>query len=156
MAADRERFLADLREHPVAVADTNVLIYHLEGLRPYATLTEALLTDLASGALRLVVSSITVAELLAGPYREGSPAKVATARSFVEGLPGTEIADVTLEIADRAAWLRAHGLRMPDALVMATALVHEAGALVTNDPAFRRKVSGGPKVILLDDYVRRR
>lgn len=156
MAVDRERFLADLREHVTVAADTNVLIYHLEGLAPYVELTEALLTELAAGELRLVVSTIVVAELLAAPYRSGSTTKVATARSFVESLPSTEITEVTLEIADRAARLRAQSLRMPDALVMATTLAREAGALVTNDPAFRRKIKGGPKLFLLDDYLRGR
>jgi predicted nucleic acid-binding protein len=156
MAADAERFLFDLRKHETVAADTSVPIYHLEGLEPYVELTAALIAELGAGALRLVVSSITVTELLAGPYRAGSPAKVATARSFVESLPSAEIAPVTLEVADRAARLRAQGLGTPDALVMATALVAKAGALVTNDPAFRRKVKGGPKVLLLDDYLRSR
>ncbi len=70
----------------------------------------------------------------------------------MEGLPGTTLADVTVSVADRAAWLRTHGLRMPDAVVLATAVVHGNDAVLTNDPTLRRDIAGVPPVVLLDDY----
>ncbi|OFX28555.1 MAG: hypothetical protein A2Z07_07775 [Armatimonadetes bacterium RBG_16_67_12] len=152
MRADVPRFLGDLRSHHLAVADANVLIYHLEGLVPYVDLTRELLTHLSGGALRLVVSVLTAAEVLAGPYRVHSRVKVEQTMMFLRGLPNTELAEVTLPVADRAAWLRSHGLRMPDALVMGTAMVRGVGVVLTNDPAFRRKIPGAPRVLLLDDY----
>lgn len=152
MRAEVSRFLADLEPHSTAVADANVLIYHLEDLPPYSQITRALLERLAEGSLHLVVSVLTVAEILAGPYRAGDEARVATAAAFLQGLPNTTLAEVTMAVADRAAWLRGHGLRMPDAVVMATAIAHAAGVLVTNDPALQRPVPGGPRVLLLDAY----
>jgi predicted nucleic acid-binding protein len=153
--ADVPRFLADLGAHRVAVADANLLIYHLEGLAPYVDLTGELLTYLSGSDLRLVVSTLTAAEVLAGPYRAHSHAKVAQATTFLNSLPHAEWVDVSMPIADRAAWLRSQGLRMPDALVMGTALVHGADVLLTNDPVFRRRIRGAPRVLLLDDYCRR-
>jgi predicted nucleic acid-binding protein len=154
MRADAARFAADLKAHRVAVADADVLIYHLEGLAPYVVLTGELLTHLSGGAFRLVLSVLTAAEVLAGPYRARLPARVAPTRAFLETIPNAEIADVTLAVADRAAWLRGQGFRMPEALVMGTALVHRADVLVTNDPVFRRRVPGAPQVLVLDDYCR--
>lgn len=136
----------------MAAADASVLIYHLEGLAPYSDLTGELLTRVADGSLRLVVSVLTAAEVLAGPYRSGAGAKVEQATAFVIGLANTDLVDVTFAIADRAAWLRAYGLRMPDALVMGTALVRGADVLLTNDSGFRRPIPGAPRVLLLDDY----
>lgn len=153
MPADARRFLADLEKHSVAVADTNVLIYHLEGLEPYVDLTRAFLRLLASRSLRLILSPITIAEVLAGPYRKDDRAGVEVAESFIEGLPNTEIGEVNLEVADRAAWLRTRGFRMPDALVMATAVVHSADVVITNDPGFRTKIRNLPPVMLLDEYT---
>lgn len=152
MRAEVSRFLADLQPHGTAVADANVLIYHLEDLSPYSQLTRALLERLAEGSLRLVVSVLTAGEILAGPYRGGDEARVALATAFLRGLPNTTLADVTLAIADRAAWLRGHGLRMPDAVVMATGLIHSAEVVLTNDPVLQRPVPGGPRVLLLDAY----
>lgn len=154
MGADTDRFLVDLDTRRVAVADANVLIYHLEGLTPYVDLTREFFTHLSGGTLRLIVSVLTAAEVLAGPYRARSPVRVTRTRAFLDTLPNTAIADVTFAIADRAAWLRRHGLRMPDALVMATALVHQADVLVTNDPVFRRRIPDAPQVLLLDEYCR--
>jgi predicted nucleic acid-binding protein len=131
-----------------------VLIYHLEGLAPYADPTSALLTHLSGGALRLVLSVLTAAEVLAGPYRDRSAVKVAQVTAFLNGLPNTEWVDVSMPIADRAAWLRSHGLRMPDAMVMGTALVRGADVLLTNDPCLRRRLPGAPRVLLLDEYCR--
>jgi hypothetical protein len=36
--------------------------------------------------------------------------------------------------------------------VLATALLHDADVLVTNDAVFRRPVPEAPRVLLLDDY----
>ncbi len=152
MRADVRRFLDDLSPHHLAIADANVLIYHLEGLSPYADLTSELLVYLSSGSLHLVVSTLTAAEVLAGPYRVPDRAKVEKATAFLTTLPNTELHDVTFAVADRGAWLRTYGLRMPDALVMGTALVRGAELLLTNDPVFLRTIPGAPKVLLLDDY----
>jgi predicted nucleic acid-binding protein len=42
---------------------------------------------------------------------------------------------------------------MPDALILATAALHEVGALVTNDASLRKLKGDVPPVLLLDDYV---
>jgi len=151
--ADTERFLDALRPHTVVAVDSDILIYHLEGLASYVDLTMALLTRLAEEEFRLVVSTVSVGEILAGPRLARDEAKAARAAAFLRGLPNATLADVTVPIAERAARLRALGLRMPDALVLGTVMVHGAGALVTNGPVFRRPIPDTPEVILLDDYV---
>lgn len=149
---DVERFLRELTRYDKVAIDTNVLIYHLEGMMPYVELTRALITQLAEGRLHAVVSVITLAELLVGPHRGGDSRQVALAREFVEGLPYTLLAEVDAQTADRAAALRTQGLRMPDAIIVATAIVHDAGAVISNDPGLRRPASQEPPVLLLDDY----
>lgn len=47
----RHSLRAALATHTRVGLDSSVLIYHLEGLRPYASLTETLFTDLARGAV---------------------------------------------------------------------------------------------------------
>ncbi len=151
-SADVTRFRRSLARLKSVVLDTNVLIYHLEGLAPYLELTRVLITRLGEGELQGVISTVTLAELLVGPYREGDKSRVAVAREFVAGMPNTTLADVDAEVADRAAWLRTHGMRMPDALVAATAVVHTSDAIVTNDPDLKRRIRGLPSILMLDDY----
>ena len=66
--------------------------------------------------------------------------------------PNLTLADVTRDVARRAAQLRArHDLRPADALHVASALLHEATTFVTNDRRLRR-IAPEIDIIVLDDY----
>lgn len=132
-------------------ADTSVFLYHFENHLKYSDLTQLLLDSLDSGQFRATVSVVVIAEILAGPYRTGD---VGIAGEYLRAfrlIRNLTVAEVSQPIAIRAARLRGElGLRLPDAIVAATALEAGAGALVTNDRVFRR-LSDLP-VVLLDDY----
>ena len=67
--------------------------------------------------------------------------------------PHLTLADVTRDVARRAAQLRAHyRLRPADALQVATALVHGATAFVTNNRRLRR-LTPVLDIIILDDFA---
>ena len=83
---------------------------------------------------RLIVPASAYAEILVAPLRQ-SAASGDAVDDFLEALPA-QVEPATREIARRAAELRArHGtrLRLPDALVVATAIVLEARRVVTTD-----------------------
>jgi predicted nucleic acid-binding protein len=91
-----------------------------------------------SGALaagdRLVLPASAYAEVMVAPTSRGSDA-TATADAFVDALPAT-VQPATREVAAVAATLRSrHGprLRLPDALVVATAMVVAADRIMTTD-----------------------
>ncbi len=74
------------------------------------------------------------AEILVAPHRRGGEA-VATVDAFVDALPAA-VEPATRAVAAQAAELRArHGarLRLPDALVVATAVVLGARRVLTTD-----------------------
>jgi predicted nucleic acid-binding protein len=74
------------------------------------------------------------AEVLVAPHRRGAEA-VDTADAFLDALPAT-VEPATRAIAAQAAGLRArHGtaVRLPDALVIATAMVLGAELVITTD-----------------------
>jgi predicted nucleic acid-binding protein len=82
----------------------------------------------------LVLPASAYAESLVAPYRRGAAA-VAVVDSFVDGLPA-RVEPASRAIAGSAAELRARlagSLRLPDALVVATALVLGADRLLTTD-----------------------
>lgn len=93
---------------------------------------QTLATALQSGD-RLAMAASAFAECLVGPSRRGERA-IATVRDLFERLP-IDIIDLDADTARRAAALRAKhaSLRLPDALVIATASESSAEWLITTD-----------------------
>jgi predicted nucleic acid-binding protein len=99
-----------------------------------------------------VTSTITMTELLVDPYRDHDVERVNELAGLLLSYPNLEWIPGTLQIAVRAAEIRAnHRLLIPDALQAATALHANATGLVTNDPVFKRVAE--LDVLLLDDCV---
>ncbi len=93
---------------------------------------QALAASLRSGD-RLAMAASAFAECLVGPSRRGKRA-VATVGDLFERLP-IDIVELDADTARRAAALRAKhaALRLPDALVIATASERAADHLITTD-----------------------
>lgn len=154
MALDRARFAATLLDLNSVGLDSAALIYHLEDVLPYADLTEELFALIGHGKIEAVLSVVTVAELLVGPFTQGQAAQVAGFEHFLQALPNTKVVPVSYEIARESARLRAcYRLRTPDALLAATALAARAGGFVTNDAQLRRIEPEGIKVVVLKDFI---
>lgn len=81
-----------------------------------------------------VVSTITLAEIEVGYYKQGS---FSEARAFaVKVLTDYQLVPVTDEVAIEGAKIRAStGIRLPDALIVATARVTRCDVLITRDGA---------------------
>jgi predicted nucleic acid-binding protein len=121
--------------------DTNVLIYFFEGIEPQASKVEQILDAIMKGQDEGVVSTITIAEVLTGFYLAGNPGKAAKAKSLLGDwvLNGFKIVPVTFEIADLAASLRAkRGGRLPDALIIATAITQSTNLMYSQDKDLQR------------------
>ncbi len=121
--------------------DTNVLIYFFEGIEPQASKVEKILQAIMKGRDEGVVSTITIAEVLTGFYLAADTAKATKAKQLLNDLTltGFKIVPVTFEIADLAANLRAkRGGKLPDALIIATALNQEANLVYSQDKDLQR------------------
>jgi len=151
----RERLKADLAKHRRVGLDSSILIYHLEGLSPYAELTEVVVTGLARGDFTAVISMISVTELLVKPFAVGEEERVRVCEGFLRGLPNAVLVPLSFEIAKEAARLRgAHRLRTPDALIIAAVLREGASAFLTNDHQKLENLDGkGIEILVLDDYL---
>lgn len=117
----------------LTVLDAGILIAVLDGADlHHAAATRALRTRIDRGD-ELVLPASAYAEVLVAPYRRNEEA-VATVEAFLDALP-VRVEPATRAIAARAAELRArHGsrLRLPDALVVATAIDLGAEVLTTD------------------------
>ncbi|MFH0751501.1 MAG: PIN domain-containing protein, partial [Chloroflexota bacterium] len=118
----------------LTVLDAGVVIAILDASDVhYAAAAEAV-TSARERRDTLVLPSSAYVECQVSPHRRG-PEAVAVVDSFVDALPA-RVEPASRAIASTAAELRArHGgaLRLPDSLVVATALVLRADRLITTD-----------------------
>lgn len=135
-AADADTTWGGLLLGARVVVDTAPIIYLLEGHAQFLPLFVGLFEAEARAELQIVISTITLAEVLTGPLRAGNDA---LAQRYEKALAHYTVAPVTSALAAMAARMRArYRLKLPDALQLATALDQEAVALVTHDRDFDR------------------
>ena len=133
------RLRAFLRQHRRIALDTSIFIYQLEANVRYLALTNHIFSWLEQPGSSSITSTITMTEVLVQPYRAMDEQRVDEFFGLLSTYPNLEWIAPDLQIADRAAQIRArHRLRTPDALQAATAVHAGASGLITNDPVFER------------------
>lgn len=132
--------------------DISAVIYFLNQTPDYEGLLESLFFQIERGTVEAVVSVVTEVELLVGPMRHGDNESVGLIKLFLDQFPNVTLSPVTREIGYSGARLRArHGLKLPDALIIATGLVTGCKAMIGNDYSWAR-VEDLP-FICIDDYA---
>ena len=116
------------------LVDSAPFIYLLQDHAEFAPRFVGLFEASRAQQLHVALSAVTLAEVLVGPFKAGQDA---LARRYERALRAFEVVPVTAEIAVQAARLRSrYGLKLPDAIQLATALDVGASALVTHDRDF--------------------
>lgn len=128
--------LSGLGPPALLLLDTNPIVYWLEGHRALAGRFRPVFEKHAAGELQFAITTVTIAEVLAGPLRVGDEALTARYRAILESW---RVVDLTAAIAESAARLRATlRLKLADAVQAASAFAINADALVTHDRDFER------------------
>jgi len=114
--------------------DTAPLIYFIEENPTYIHMMDAFFEAMVRGEFRVVTSVITLLEVLVYPLRQFDTSLAERYRNILSFSPSLRTVEVSREIAERAAELRAiYNLQTPDSIQMATALVNGASFFLTND-----------------------
>lgn len=128
--------IGDLPEHALLLLDTAPVIYFLEGHPRFAARFAPLFEAHAEGKVLFAATTVTVCEVLTGPLRADEDSLVGRYRAIFDTW---QIVDLDFGIAESAARLRASlGLKLPDAVQVASALAINAAAFVTHDRDFAR------------------
>jgi predicted nucleic acid-binding protein len=114
--------------------DTSVALAYLTGTESISPIATQLFDGfLATGRDRGALSMVTVGEILVRPFRAG-PSALAIAEGFLRHFAELQLIAVDYRVAREAARMRAGSdLRMPDALILSSAVASGADMLVTND-----------------------
>lgn len=137
--------------------DSSGMIAHLARSESVSVAANEVVDGLiATGRNDAVISTVTVSELLARPLVAGRSA-VDRLLGFFDSLDDLQIRAVDFLVAAEAARIRADtGIPLPDAIVIATAVLTSSQVLVTNDrrmaEAARRAVPE-LKVVLLSEVA---
>jgi predicted nucleic acid-binding protein len=118
----------------LTVLDAGIIIGVLDAADPHHAKAAAALQRIIEEGDALAIPASAYAEALVAPARRG-PAAVRALDDLLADLPA-DVEPITPQVGKRAAQLRAaHGarLRLPDALVLATALHLRADRVVTTD-----------------------
>jgi predicted nucleic acid-binding protein len=116
-----------------------VFIYFLEFHPRYGAWCAYLFNLIEQGKNPGVTSTITLLELLVQPYRDQKEGLAQKIFALTSTYPKLEWVPVTMNVADRAAELRArYRLSTPDAIQVATAIGHKATRFYGNDRGLRR------------------
>ena len=148
-----DRWLQDLRAFRQVALDTNVIIYSLEGVLPYSELAGHVLHMMDRGLIAGSISTVVEAEVLVRPLRDRNRRAMETIELFFRNSPNLVLRSVDRAVARRAAAVRASTpLRLPDSIIVATALEERCDVLIGNDGLMAKHVSGIP-YLYLDDYL---
>jgi predicted nucleic acid-binding protein len=121
-------------ENALLLIDSAPIIYVLEEHAELAPVFRPVFEAHENGLVRLAVTTVTLAEVLTGPLRNGDEVLAERYRST---LKSWYVVDLDSEIAESAARLRASlKLKLADSVQAASALAIGADALVTHDRDF--------------------
>src|SRR5262245_58313577 len=130
-----------------------VFIYHFEDNKRYAPISEILFESWENGTHRGITSIITLLEVLVKPKRDDNHDAVRDYKDLLLTFPNLDVIAVGVECADVASDIRSrYGIRTPDAIQIATALLGGATALVTNDDQLKQVTE--LEIVLLDELSR--
>jgi predicted nucleic acid-binding protein len=126
----------DLPDQALVLLDSAPVIYFLEAHPKFAARFAPLFEAHAAGRILFAATTITLCEVLTGPQKAGNASLVRRYRTVFDTW---RLVELDADIAESAALLRAMlGLKLPDAVQVASALAINADALATHDRDFSR------------------
>lgn len=115
--------------------DSMVFIYLIEQTDPYFPICKKILHFGESGQTKIISSIISVLESLSPPKYIFHPEVQREITNFFENTTGLSIFPVDKQVCLEASRLRREnpGLKTPDSIQLATAIVHQANIFISND-----------------------
>ena len=131
--------------------DSNILLYFFEDTGARWARAAQILSALSVRGDFLVISTLTLGELLVKPLQAGDHSLANLYRSFVQG-PEVKLLDFNEAASELFARIRQdRQIKPPDAILLATAGSEECDLFITNDDRLVGKIVPGIKFIVSMD-----
>ncbi len=141
-----------LARHARVSLDTSILIYFVQDHPRYGATCASLFERIERKRLDAMTSTVSLLEALVQPYRLQDERLAEKFYGLLSTYPQLQWVPLTVEVADRAAELRArYRLGTPDAIQIASALIHGATGLLGNDKGLKKVQE--IECLALDDIV---
>ena len=124
----------------VIAFDTAPLIYYIEENPTYLPVVEELFESIDVGTVQGLTSVLTLLEVLVRPLRDREQNIADKYRMILTSSVNIRLHPIGEAVCETAAGLRSkyNWLRTPDAIQIATALSHQADAVITNDDRWKQ------------------
>jgi len=113
--------------------DANCFIYLFEDHPVFGDLARSLFSAIEQGKYTAFTSSLTLLEVMAGPIKCGRESLANEYVELITTFPNLILRDMNQDVACRAAYFRASGVKSPDSIHAATAVVYKADYFITED-----------------------
>lgn len=121
------------------VLDTNIFLNVKNRGEPYFSPSKQILDAVDEGKLQAIISVITIAELCSGYYSAGDERGKQELITHLLSTESYKVVDLDIKLSDLAGRIRAEtGLRLPDAIIVASGIESGATYIVTHDEEFRK------------------
>jgi uncharacterized protein len=132
--------------------DTNIFI-EVKNKEHDHKFSKKILDWIDSGTLRCIISTVLVAEMCAGYHAAGELDEKDDFLVHIISSQDYEIMELSAGLADEAGRIRAASeLRLPDAIIVASALRGGAECLISND-LLLKKAMGSIRVLTAKEFV---
>lgn len=123
----------------VVLIDTNIIVNAKNANESHSVFSLQILDAIEDGFMRGIISIISIVELSVGYYSQQDMEGKEELLSHLISDKNFEIVELDIRIAEEAAKIRAQtGLRLPDAILVATGIVKGAQYFITNDKELKR------------------
>ncbi|MBW2099986.1 MAG: PIN domain-containing protein [Deltaproteobacteria bacterium] len=132
--------------------NTAPFIYFIEKNPDYINLVKPIFSEIENEEIDAVTSTITLLEVLVLPLKLKREILAEQYRDILLYTDGLFTYEISHDISEMAAKLRVkYNIRTPDAIQIATGIIHNADAFITNDISLKKV--DDIKVFALDDFL---
>ncbi len=136
------------------VVDANIFLNVKNKEEPFFSYSERVLDSVDEGRNRVILSTLIVAEICCGYYLTGEIKNKDELILHVSSSQYYRVIDVNTTIADRAAYVRSMtGMKLPDAIIVATGIIGKAKCIITNDKDSFKKAAKMIKIQTSKEFV---
>jgi predicted nucleic acid-binding protein len=136
------------------VIDANVFLNVKNKEEPFYPYSEQVLNSVDEGRNKAFLSTVVVAEICCGYYLTGETKDKEDFILHVSSSQNFSIVDLNTLIADQAAYVRSEtGMKLPDAIIVATAMIQKANRIITNDKDSFKKAAKLVKIQTSKEFV---